>query len=133
MGRTTVSACIAAALLAAPATAQEAGRGRIVAATRFDGSVVLPAVAGSAKSFRLSLGSLTLSGARRFEVPDMGFYVASLVSGDVLTAIGGQAVGRHTGDSWSVQVGQTMVVQLQGRSESALLEILKVAPASPAR
>ena len=79
MSRTAVSACAAIFLLASAAAAQqanapapEAGRARIVAATRFGANVALPEVAGQAKSFRLSLGSLTLSGARRFEVPDLG-------------------------------------------------------------
>jgi hypothetical protein len=104
---------------------------RIVEATRFTGDVTLPAAA-QAESFRLSLGSLKLTGARSFDVPAMGFYVASLITGDITTSISGQEATRHTGDSWSVDAGQAMIVRLQGRSESALLEIFKVESPSAA-
>ena len=125
-------ACAALICLSSVAMAQQANgppersdRARIVAATRFAGDVTLP-TAAQAESFRLSLGSLTLTGARSFEVPATGFYVASLVTGDITTSIRGQEATRHTGDSWSVDAAQSMTVQLQGRSESALLEIFKV-------
>jgi len=101
----------------------------IAATTRFSTTVSLMA----AKPFRLSLGSLWLSGGRRIEVPPQGFYVATLVTSDVVTVIGGQEVTRHTGDSWSVPSGASMVVQVQGRSEGALLEIFSVEPNPPAR
>ena len=83
--------------------------------------------------FSLSLGSLWLSGGRRIEVPPQSFYVATLVTSDVVTVIGGQEMTRHTGDSWSVPSGASMVVQLQGRSEGALLEVFRVEPNPPAR
>jgi hypothetical protein len=120
-------------LLSSPALAQQAdavperlehGRG-IFTATRFTETV------GPAKSMLLSLGKLLLSGGRSIEVPPLGFYVATLVTGDLVTTIGGQQVGRHTGDSWSVASGESMVVQLQGRSESALFEMFTVEPVSP--
>ena len=72
-------------------------------------------------------------GGRRIEVPPQSFYVATLVTSDVVTVIGGQEVTRHTGDSWSVPSGASMVVQLQGRSEGALLDIFRVEPNPPAR
>jgi hypothetical protein len=105
----------------------------IVAATRFSTTASLSAANGTAQSFRLSLGSLWLSGGRRIEVPPQGFYVATLVTSDVVTVIGGREVTRHTGDSWSVPSGASMIVQLQGRSEGALLDIFRVEPNPPAR
>ena len=93
--------------------------------TRFSTTVSLSAADRTAQPFRLSLGSLGLSGGRRIEVPPQGFYVATLVTNDVVTVIGGQEVVRHTGDTWSVPSGASMVVQLQGRSEGALLEIFR--------
>lgn len=128
-------------LLSSPALAQQAdavpehlehGRG-IVTATRFTETVSAPADNGPAKSIILSLGKLSLSGGRRIEVPPLGFYVVTLVTGDLVTSIGGQQVARHTGDSWSVASGESMVVQLQGRSESALFEMFTVEPIAPAR
>ena len=105
----------------------------IVATTRFSTTVSLSAANGTARPFSLSLGSLWLSGGRRIEVPPQSFYVATLVTSDVVTVIGGQEVTRHTGDSWSVPSGASMVVQLQGRSEGALLDIFRVEPNPSAR
>ena len=107
-------------------------RARIVATTRFS-TALLSATRGTALPSRLSLGSLWLSGGRRIEVPPQGFYVATLVTSDVVTVIGGQEVTRHTGDSWSVPSGASMVVQLQGRSEGALLDVFRVEPNPPPR
>jgi hypothetical protein len=76
---------------------------------------------------------LGLSGGRRIEVPPHDFYVATLVTNDVVTIIGGQEVTRHTGDSWSVPSGASMVVQLLGKSEGALLEIFRVETNPPAQ
>ena len=105
----------------------------IVASTRFRTTVSLSAPNRTEQPFRLSLGSLWLSGGRRIEVPPQGFYVATLVTGDMVTVIGGQELTRHTGDSWSVPSGASMIVQLQGRSEGALLDIFKVEPNPPGR
>lgn len=113
-------------------TSPDHARG-VVASTRFSTTVSLSAANGKAQPSRLSLGSLWLSGGRRIEVPPRGFYVATLVTSDVVTVIRGQQVTRHTGDSWSVPSGASMVVQLQGRSEGALLDIFSVEPNPPAR
>jgi hypothetical protein len=117
-------------LLSSAAIAQQPSpdRARIVATTRFSTTASLSAARGTAPPYRLSLGSLWLSGGRRIEVPPQGFYVATLVTSEVVTVIGGQEVTRHTGDSWSVPSGASMVVQLQGRSEGALLDIFRVDP-----
>jgi hypothetical protein len=112
--------------------ASPGGARGIVATTRFSTTTSLSAANGTALPSRLSLGSLWLSGGRRIEVPPQGFYVATLVTSDVVTVIGGQEVTRHTGDSWSVPSGASMVVQLQGRSEGALLDIFRVEPNPPA-
>src|SRR5262245_19216583 len=66
----------------------ERGRG-IVTATRFATTLSLPAERGPAGSLSVSLGKLSLSGGRRIDVPPMGFYVATLVTGDVVTNVGG--------------------------------------------
>lgn len=134
MNKTAYITCAALSCLSSSVLAQQpnapperSDRARIVATTRFAGDVTLPAAAAvQAQSFRLSLGSLKLTGARSFEVPAMGFYVATLVTGDITTSISAQEATRHTGDSWSVDAGQSMTVRLQGKSESALLEVFKV-------
>jgi len=97
----------------------------VVTATRFSETLALPAQGDklAAQSLEVSLGKLSVSGSRRIEVPPMGFYVATLVTGDLVTNIGGQETLRRPGDSWSVKSGETMVVQLQGKSTSALFQL----------
>ena len=114
-------------MLTCAASAQQAGTsGRAVETTRVS---ALADRQGATQRLRLSLGALSLSGARKFEVPPSGYYIVTLVSGDVITETGGQQVARHTGDSWAV-ADDAMAVQLQGREEVALLEIFRVGPAS---
>jgi hypothetical protein len=114
-------------ILTSSASAQQAGTGgRVAETTRI---TALADGQGATQRLRLSLGALSLSGARKFEVPASGYYVVTLVSGDVITETGGQQVTRHTGDSWAV-AGDAMSVELQGREEVALLEIFRVGPPS---
>ncbi len=134
----TLMAWAALASLSSVAIAQDANSlpkqpargGGMAVATRFASTLSLPAKNGPAKSLSLSLGNLSLSGSRRIEVPPMGFYVATLVTADLVTTIGGQRVLRHTGNSWSVADGETMVIELQGRSESAVIEVFAVKTAA---
>ena len=60
----------------------------------------------------------------------MGYYVATLVAGEVITSIAGKETQRHPGDTWAVNAGEAMTVQLQGKSKEALLQIFTVKEAS---
>jgi hypothetical protein len=76
-------------VLATAGSAQQAAsppdRGRAVAVTtRFRMMVGIPAATAEARSMQLSLDNLSLSGGRRIEVPPMGFYVATLVSSNLV-------------------------------------------------
>jgi hypothetical protein len=99
--------------------------------SRFAATVTTPAENGAAQSFDVSLGSLSLRGGRQIEAPSMGYYIATLVAGEVITSIAGKETQRHPGDTWAVDAGETMTVQLQGKSKEALLQIFTVKEASP--
>jgi quercetin dioxygenase-like cupin family protein len=90
-----------------------------------------PTERGAAQSFEVSLGSLSLRGGRRIEAPPMGYYLATLIAGEVITSIAGAETQRHPGDTWAVNAGEAMTVQLQGKSKEALLQIFTVKEASP--
>lgn len=111
-------------LLSAAAGAQpaDAGKGHVIAQTRFATDV--RSAAGS--PLRLALGSLFLTGGRTIEVPGGDYYVATLVSSEVVTSIDGQETTRHPGDTWAVPAGKAMTVRLQGRSHDALLEVFRI-------
>ena len=102
--------------------------------SRLAATVTTPAENGAAQSFDVSLGSLSLRGGRQIEAPpSMGYYVATLVAGEVITSIAGKETPRRPGDTWAVNAGEAMTVQLQGKSKEALLQIFTVKEASPPR
>ena len=94
--------------------------------TRFSGALALPLEKGLTQSVEVSLGSLLLQGGRRLEAPAMGYYVATLVAGELTTNIAGKDTLRHPGDTWAVEPGQAMAIDLHGKSKSVLLQIFSV-------
>ncbi len=136
MGLAFVSVALASsAVLAQPADTgpvrSETTRG-VAASARFVATAELAEQGGQAQTFQLSLGDIKASGHKRVEIPPSGFYVATLVTNDVISIEGDQRVLRHTGDSWEVQAGQPLVLELQGKNHTVLLEVFRVEP-RPAR
>jgi hypothetical protein len=74
-----------------------------------------------------------VSGSKRVQIPASGFYVATLVTNDVISVEGDQRVLRHTGDSWAVPAGQPLVLEPQGKNHTVLLEVFRVEGPSPPR
>jgi hypothetical protein len=105
----------------------------VTVSSRFAATFTTPTKNGAAQSFDVSLGSLSLRGGRRIEAPPMGYYVATLVAGELVTSIAGKETQRHPGDTWAVNAGEAMTVQLQGKSKDGLLQILTVKETSPAK
>ena len=103
----------------------------VTVSSRFAATVTTPTENGAVQPFDVSLGSLSLRGGRRIEAPSMGYYVATLVAGELITSIAGKETQRHPGDTWAVNAGEAMTVQLQGKSKEALLQILTVKESSP--
>jgi hypothetical protein len=62
------------------------------------------------------------------ELPQQGFYIAHLASGEVVTEIGGKSETRHPGDFWTVDKGARMLVRIKAPRESAIIQTLVVAP-----
>jgi hypothetical protein len=104
----------------------------VAAPIRFAVTAELPAQSGPTQTFRLALGDIKVSGTKRVEVPPSGFYVATLVTNDVVSIEGDKRVVRHTGDSWAVQAGQSLILEPQGKNHTVLLEVFRVEP-NPAR
>jgi hypothetical protein len=67
-------------------------------------------------------------GGRSLELPEQGFYVAHLVSGEITTQVGDKSQVRRPGDFWTVEKGTRMVVQINPPAESALLQTIAVSP-----
>ena len=105
----------------------------VTVSSRFAATFTTPTKNGAAQSFDVSLGSLSLRGGRQIEAPSIGYYVATLVAGEVITSIAGKETRRQPGDTWAVNAGEAMTVQLQGKSKEALLQIFTVKEASPSK
>jgi hypothetical protein len=104
----------------------------VASAVRFATTAELPAPGGQVKTYRLSLGDIKASGRKSVQFPPSGFYVATLVTNDVISIEGDQRVPRHTGDSWAVPAGQALVLEPQGKNHTVLIEVFRVEPI-PAR
>lgn len=104
----------------------------VTVSSRFAATITTPPPEnGAAQSFDVSIGTLSLRGGRQLEAPATGYYVATLIAGEVITSIAGKETQRHPGDTWAVNAGETMTVQLQGKSKQALFQIFTVKEASP--
>jgi hypothetical protein len=114
-------------------TPRAGGTTRGVASTvRFATTAELPAPGGQAQRYRLALGDIKVSGTKRVQIPPNGFYIATLVTNDIVSVTGDQRVLRHTGDSWAVPAGQPLVLEPQGKNHTVLLDVFQVEP-SPTR
>ena len=110
-------------------TPRAGGATRGVASTvRFATTAELPAPGGQAQRYRLALGDIKVSGSKRVQVPPNGFYIATLVTNDVVSVTGDQRVLRHTGNSWAVPAGQPLVLEPQGKNHTVLLDVFQVEP-----
>jgi hypothetical protein len=114
--------------LAAAAQTETASGPRVAAPIRLAVTAEVPGQGGQAQTLRLALGDIKVSGRKRVEVPPSGFYVATLVTNDIFSIEGDKRVLRHTGDSWEVQAGQSLVMEPQGKNHLVLLEVFRVEP-----
>ena len=136
MGPAVVSVALASSAVVAQQADTAPGRAEntrgVEASARFVATAALPEQSGQAQTFQLALGDVKVSGRKRAEIPPSGFYIATLVTNDLVSIEGDQRVLRHTGDTWAVQAGQPLVLELQGKNHTALLEVFRVEP-SPTR
>ncbi len=99
-------------------------------ATHFSGTLKPANPKGAAVPLHVEFKEWDITGGdRSMELPDQGFYVAHLVSGDITTKMGDKSQLRHPGDFWTVEKGTRMVVQIKPPTESALLETIAISPA----
>jgi len=85
----------------------------------FEASTTIPAKNGATQAVHVSVQSWGIAGPEH-EIPLQGFYVAHLLSGQILATIDGQTRQHLPGDYWTVKAGATMGVNVVG--EVAVLE-----------
>jgi hypothetical protein len=85
----------------------------------YEAKTTIPAKNGASEAVHISVLSWAIAGQER-EIPVQGFYVAHLLSGQILATIDGQTTQRLPGDYWTVRAGAAMRVKVVG--EVAVLE-----------
>jgi hypothetical protein len=98
-------------------------------ATRFSDILRLKNAKGGAVPLKVEVKEWTVTrSARPFEMPDQGFYIAHLTSGNITTDIAGKTTDRHEGDFWVVEKGQRMAISMKRPQESVGLQTIAVSP-----
>lgn len=98
-------------------------------ATRFSDIMRLKNAKGVAAPLKVEIKEWTVTrSARPFEMPDQGFYIVQLTSGNITTDIAGKTTDRHEGDFWVVEKGQRMAISLKRPQEQARLQTIAVSP-----
>jgi len=85
----------------------------------FEANTTIPAKNGATQAVHISVQSWAIAGQER-EIPLHEFYVAHLISGEILATIHGQTTERLPGDYWTVKAGAAMRIMVVG--EVAVLE-----------
>jgi hypothetical protein len=85
----------------------------------YEANTTIPAKNGSREAVHVSVQSWAIAGKEQ-EMPLRGFYVAHLLSGQILATIDGQTTQHLPGDYWTVKDSASMKVKVGG--EVAVLE-----------
>jgi uncharacterized cupin superfamily protein len=89
----------------------------------YEGDTTIQAKNGAAQAVHINVQSWQISGQEQ-EIPLRGFYVAHLLSGQILATNDGQTTQHLPGDYWTVKAGAATRVKVVG--EVAVLETIVV-------
>jgi hypothetical protein len=128
--RPAVAGIVLAMLFALPSRRlAEAQDTEVESSTRFSDTLRLTTPKGAALPLHVEFKEWNVTrNVRGTELPQQGFYIAHLASGEVVTEIGGKSETRHPGDFWTVDKGARMLVRMKAPRESAIIQTLVVAP-----
>jgi len=117
------------AALAVPPRRSAAQNSEVESSTRFADTLQLKTPKGASVSLRVEFKDWNVTrNAQGTELPQQGFYIAHLASGEVVTEIGGKSETRHAGDFWTMERGQRMLVRIKAPQEAAVIQTLVVGP-----
>ena len=88
-------------------------------APEYEGNTTIAAKNGATEPVHISVQARAISGQEQ-EISLQGFYVAHLLSGQILATIDGHTAPHLPGDYWTVKAGASMKVKVGG--EVAVLE-----------
>lgn len=99
-------------------------------ATRFAETLRLTTPKGAAVPLRVEFKEWYLTrNPNGTELPEQGFYIAHLRSGEVVTKAGDKTEARKPGDFWTVDKGTRMLVLIKAPREAAILQTVALSPA----
>lgn len=78
---------------------------------RFAGPLVVRTAAGATRSVHVVIRTWSIPNRQRVQLPDRGYRVVQLVSGDAATVIAGDRRRRREGEFWTVAAGQDLIVE----------------------
>ena len=78
---------------------------------RFAGPLVVRTASGSTRTVRVAIRTWGIPNRQRVTLPERGYLIVQLVSGEATTVIGGDRRPRKEGEFWTVAAGQTLVVE----------------------
>jgi hypothetical protein len=128
--RAAVARIVFAVLLAVPPRrSAEAQNAEIESSTRFADTLGLKTPKGATAPLHVEFKEWNVTrNARGTELPQQGFYIAHLESGEVVTEIAGKAETHHPGDFWTVDKGERMLVRIKAPREAVIIQTLAVGP-----
>jgi uncharacterized cupin superfamily protein len=89
----------------------------------YEANTTIRAKNGAIETVHTSVQSWAIAGQEQ-QIPLQGFYVAHLLSGQILATIDGQTTQHLPGDYWTVRAGAAATVKVVG--EVAVLETIVV-------
>src|SRR5437016_4806257 len=91
---------------------------------RFSGPVAVRGPGGVRRNVRVSIRTWGIPNRQRVTVPEKGYLVVQLVSGEATSIAGGQRRERKEGEIWTVAAGQEFRVET--KRDTAILSIVSV-------
>jgi hypothetical protein len=94
--------------------------------TRFAGKLSATDAKGRTVPLAVEMRVWSIGGqGSRAIIPASGFYIANVISGDIVTVINGQREARAPGEYWLVPAGLSVIVETHG--QTATLQTVAVA------
>lgn len=91
---------------------------------RFSGPLAVRGPGGATRNVRVSIRTWGIPNRQRVTLPEKGYLVVQLVSGEATSITGGQRRERKEGEVWTVPAGQELRIETKG--DTAILSIVSV-------
>jgi hypothetical protein len=91
---------------------------------RFAGPLSVRTASGATRTVRVAIRTWGIPNRQRATLPERGYLIVQLVSGEAATVIAGERRQRKEGDMWTVASGQALLVETA--RDTATLSVISV-------